>query len=78
MDREVWGFSERGAHGSDFCAKIGSSAGAESRQDETFFGIVARLGGFFFALTQCEPDVFLGGVRFCRRETAAFFVFLVK
>jgi hypothetical protein len=31
-----------------------------------------RKRSFFFALAQREPDVFLGGVRFCRRETLAF------
>jgi hypothetical protein len=54
---------------------MGSSAVVELRQQWTNFRIVARMGGFFFALTQCEPDVFLGGVRFCRRETAAFLCF---
>ena len=42
------------------------------RQNETFFGNRVRKRSFFFALAQREPDVFLGGVRFCRRETSAF------
>ena len=43
----------RPARLSNFCAKIGSSAVVELRQQWTNFRIVARMGGFFFALTQC-------------------------
>lgn len=55
-----------------FRGKMGSSAVVELRQQWTNFRNVAHMGGFFFGCAERRPKVFLGGVRFCRRETSAF------
>ena len=39
---------------------MGSSSVVKLRQDETFFGIAVRMGGFFFGCVERDPDVFRG------------------
>ncbi len=44
------------------------------RQNETFRGIVARMGGFFFGSAEQGPDVFRGGMGIWARQEPRFFV----
>ena len=69
--RGVLGFL---ASASGVCAEIGSSLVVKMRQKQTFFGIVACLGGFFFGHAKREPKVFLGGMSFRARQEPRFFV----
>ena len=63
----------RPARLSDFCAKMGSSAVVELRQQWTNFRIVARMGGFFFGCAEREPDVFRGEMGAGARLEPRFF-----
>jgi len=53
---------------------LGSSLVVEMRQNETFRGIVARMGGFFFGRAERGPDVFRGGMGIWARQEPRFFV----
>jgi len=60
--------------GSTILLKISSSLVVKMRQNETFRGIVARMGGFFFGRTEQGPDVFRGEMGIWARQEPRFFV----
>ena len=53
---------------------MGSSSVVKLRQDETFFGIAVRMGGFFFGCAERDPDVFRGEMGNWARREPRFFV----